>query len=247
MISNSPSLPIRPGSMGKPVPGVVAQTVDEQAKDVPVGCSGNLCRFDRIEAAKLCFPLPSFSIFLFDLPEILNRIIDQVGQVVFNFFYLQLYVPDGFVGFVFIIFRDPFYRDLPEPVYILFRYRPYQKACIRFEVESALLERREVAEAAVVALPDEVLFEKVVACVVLRDGVQPSEALQLDLKLHVSNRVSTTASPREIVFSDGLPRTRSGKIMRRVVRARMLGQDPGDCSSMDDESEVPVRPDGEVP
>ena len=102
-----------------------------------------------------------------------------------------------------------------------------------FEVESVLLERSEVAEAAVVALPDEVLFECVAARVVLREGYTPSPTLELDLKLHVSNRVSTMASPRRLEFCDRLPRTRSGKIMRRIVRAEMLGQDPGDRSSMD--------------
>ena len=219
MISNSPSLPIRPGSMGKPVPGVVAQTVDEQAKDVPVGCSGNLC-------LKPGWP---------------SMFVGYVGnQSAYNSKFRHGLYWTG----------DTARQDADGYFWFLGRSDDVINTAGHlvspFEVESALLERREVAEAAVVALPDEVLFEKVVACVVLRDGVQPSEALQLDLKLHVSNRVSTTASPREIVFSDGLPRTRSGKIMRRVVRARMLGQDPGDCSSMDDESEVPVRPDGEV-
>jgi acetyl-CoA synthetase len=103
-----------------------------------------------------------------------------------------------------------------------------------FEVESALLEMEEVAGSGVVGLPDDLLFEKVVAFVQLRPGLAPSPELELKLRLHVSNNASTVATPREIIFCESIPKTKSGKIMRRVLKARYLGQDAGDLSTLEE-------------
>ncbi|MBN2575662.1 MAG: AMP-binding protein [Deltaproteobacteria bacterium] len=103
-----------------------------------------------------------------------------------------------------------------------------------FEVESALLERPEVAASGAIAAPDDIMFEKVVAFVVLRPGVQPSTRLGVELRIAVSNRVSTYGAPRDIVFVSSLPRTKSGKIMRRLLGARYLGLPEGDLSSLED-------------
>jgi acetyl-CoA synthetase len=102
-----------------------------------------------------------------------------------------------------------------------------------FEVESALLEVEEVVESGVIGAPDELLFEKVAAFVRLRDGCVPSPDLELKLRIWVANKASSLATPQEIVFCDAIPKNKSGKIMRRVLKAHYLGQDPGDLSTME--------------
>ncbi|MCX7003097.1 MAG: AMP-binding protein [bacterium] len=100
-----------------------------------------------------------------------------------------------------------------------------------FEVESALLEHAAVAESAVVAMPDPVNMEVVKAIVVLAPGCTPSDDLTLELTNHVRRRVASFAMPRVIEYVTALPRTRSGKIMRRVLRAQAWGQAVGDTSA----------------
>ena len=102
-----------------------------------------------------------------------------------------------------------------------------------FEVESALLEVEEVAESGVIGAPDELLYEKVVAFVHLHKQYTWSEELELKIRLHVSNRASSIATPQEIIIVDSVPKNKSGKIMRRVLKARYMGEDPGDTSTLD--------------
>ena len=102
-----------------------------------------------------------------------------------------------------------------------------------FEVESALLEVDGVAESGVIGAPDELHWEKVVAFVALRKNCTWSEDLELKARLHVSNRVSTVATPQEFRVVDNIPKTKSGKIMRRVLKAWYLGKEPGDLSTLD--------------
>jgi acetyl-CoA synthetase len=103
-----------------------------------------------------------------------------------------------------------------------------------FEVESALLELEEIIDVGVVGAQDELLFEKVVAFVRLKKDVTWSRDLELKVRLHVSNRVSAMASPHEIRVVDSIPKNKSGKIMRRVLRAWYSGKDAGDISTMED-------------
>jgi acetyl-CoA synthetase len=103
-----------------------------------------------------------------------------------------------------------------------------------FEVESALLEIDEVAEAGVIAAPDEMLYEKVIAFVHLRPNVAWSRELELKLRLQVSNRVSSVATPQEFRVVDAIPKNKSGKIMRRVLKALYTGTDAGDLSTMEE-------------
>jgi acetyl-CoA synthetase len=103
-----------------------------------------------------------------------------------------------------------------------------------FEVESALLEMAEVAESAVIGAPDDLLFEKVVAFVHLREGYVPSRELEIRIRLHISNRVSSIATPQDMFFVERIPKNKSGKIMRRVLKARYLGSDEGDTSTLED-------------
>ena len=102
-----------------------------------------------------------------------------------------------------------------------------------FEVESALIEHPAVAEAAGIGIPDETAGEVVKAFVALKAGYAAGEALERDLRGHARKRLGAAVAPREIVFRDSLPRTRSGKIMRRLLRARELGLPEGDLSTLE--------------
>ena len=102
-----------------------------------------------------------------------------------------------------------------------------------FEVESSLLEHPAVAEAAVIGKPDPVAGEIVKAFVCLKNGVAPSDELRLELLGFARKRLGAAIAPKEIAFKDSLPRTRSGKIMRRLLRARELGLAEGDLSTLE--------------
>jgi acetyl-CoA synthetase len=105
------------------------------------------------------------------------------------------------------------------------------------EVESALVSHRTVAEAAVVGKPDDLTGEAIFAFVVLEGSQTPSEALAKELKQHVVEEIGAIARPSEIRFTDVLPKTRSGKIMRRLLRSLASGQEiSGDTSTLEDRS-----------
>jgi acetyl-CoA synthetase len=101
------------------------------------------------------------------------------------------------------------------------------------EVERVLLEHPAVAEAGVVGLPDPVAGEFVKAFVLLRAGFAPGDALARDLLAHARRRLGPAVAPREIEFRSDLPHTRSGKIVRRLLRARALGLPEGDLSTLE--------------
>jgi acetyl-CoA synthetase len=103
-----------------------------------------------------------------------------------------------------------------------------------FEVESALVEHPAVAEAGVIGKPDEERMEIVKAFISLKDGFAPSDELKEEIRLFVRERLAAHAYPREIQFMDSLPKTRSGKIMRRLLKARELGLPEGDTSTLED-------------
>ena len=102
-----------------------------------------------------------------------------------------------------------------------------------FEVESVLMEHKAVAESGVIGKPDPVAFEIVKAFVVLRKGYEASEALQRELLGFARTRLGAVVAPKEIEFVNSLPRTRSGKIMRRLLKARELGLPEGDISTLE--------------
>jgi acetyl-CoA synthetase len=102
-----------------------------------------------------------------------------------------------------------------------------------FEVESALMEHPAVAEAGVIGKPDPVVGEVVKAFVSLKKQYQESEALKRELLAHARKRLGAAVAPKEIEFSGTLPRTRSGKIMRRLLKARELGLPEGDTSTLE--------------
>jgi len=101
------------------------------------------------------------------------------------------------------------------------------------ELESAFVDHPAVAEAAVIAKPDEIKGEKIKAFIILKVGQTPSEELKQELKAHVRKLIGPIATPDEIDFVDKLPKTRSGKIMRRVLKAQELGLPVGDTSTLE--------------
>lgn len=106
-----------------------------------------------------------------------------------------------------------------------------------FEVESALMEHEDVIEAGVIGIPDEIAGELVKAYVTLKSGVTPSEELQKQLKGFARKKLGAAVAPKEIVFRQNLPKTRSGKIMRRLLKARELGLPEGDISTLESDEQ----------
>ena len=105
-----------------------------------------------------------------------------------------------------------------------------------FEVESALLEYEAVSESAVVAKPDEVNMEVVKAFITLKPGYEASDELELKIMNFIRKKLSPLAMPQDIEYMDSLPKTRSGKIMRRILHAREWGEEIGDTSTLEEEN-----------
>jgi acetyl-CoA synthetase len=104
-----------------------------------------------------------------------------------------------------------------------------------FEIESALLEHEAIAESAAIGAPDPVNMEVVKAFVVLKPGFEQSDDLELSIMNTIRKRLSPLAMPQAIEFTDSLPRTRSGKIMRRLLKAKEWGEPIGDTSTLEDD------------
>ena len=102
------------------------------------------------------------------------------------------------------------------------------------EIESAVVSHDDVTEAAAIPLPHELKGNAIHVYAILKEGVSPSKQLEKEVKDHVAQVMGPIAKPEEIIFVDSLPKTRSGKIMRRVLKARALGEDEGDLTTLDD-------------
>ncbi|WP_442865123.1 acetate--CoA ligase [Alkalihalobacillus sp. CinArs1] len=208
LISNYPSMEIKPGSMGKPIPGVHAAIVDDQGNELPANRMGNL-------AIKKGWPSMMRAIW--------NR------QEKYESYFMK---GDWYVS------GDSAYKD--EDGYFWFQGRVDDVIMTSgervgpFEVESKLVEHSAVAEAGVIGKPDPVRGEIIKAFIALRDGYDPSDELMEEIRNHVKKGLAAHAAPREIEFRDKLPKTRSGKIMRRVLKAWELDLPTGDLSTMED-------------
>ena len=104
-----------------------------------------------------------------------------------------------------------------------------------FEVESILVEHKAIAEAGVIGIPDAERSEIIKAFIVLNQGYKPSPKLKKEIQVFIKKRLAAHAYPREIEFTKDVPKTRSGKIMRRVLKAKELGLPTGDLSTLEDE------------
>lgn len=206
MIANRPGLEVRPGSMGKPLVGIEPAILADDGTAVADGEQGNLC-------VKAGWP----SMFV----TYLNNESAYNSKFRDNWYYTG----------------DTAYRDADGYFWFMGRSDDVINTAGHlispFEVESALLEIEEIAESGVIGAPDELLYEKVVAFVTLHKQYEYSKELELKIRLHVSNKASTLATPQEIIPVDSIPKNKSGKIMRRVLKARYLGQDEGDVSTLE--------------
>ena len=101
-------------------------------------------------------------------------------------------------------------------------------------MESALIEHPAVAEAGVIGIPDDLAMEVIKAFVSLKDGYEPTDELLKDIKKFARKKLHSVACPRKIEFIAGLPKTKSGKIMRRLLKARELGLPEGDTSTLEE-------------
>ncbi|CAM3967538.1 acetate--CoA ligase [Mesobacillus thioparans] len=208
LICNYPSMEIKPGSMGKPIPGVQAAIVDDQGNKLPPYRMGNL-------AIKKGWP------------SMMHTIWNNPQK------YESYFMPgDWYVS------GDSAYMD--EDGYFWFQGRIDDVIMTSgervgpFEVESKLVEHPAVAEAGVIGKPDPVRGEIIKAFIALRDGYEQSDELIEEIRQFVKKGLAAHAAPREIEFRDKLPKTRSGKIMRRVLKAWELDLPTGDLSTMED-------------
>lgn len=208
LICNYPSMDIKPGSMGKPIPGVKAAIIDDNGNEVPPYRMGNLA---------IHVPWPSMMRKIWNNPAKYEE-----------YFRLEGWYISG----------DSAYMD--EDGYFWFQGRiddVINTAGERvgpFEVESKLVEHPAVAEAGVIGKPDPMRGEIIKAFIALREGFEPTEELKTEIAQFVKIGLSAHAAPREIEFKDKLPKTRSGKIMRRVLKAWELNLPTGDLSTIED-------------
>lgn len=211
MIANYPAVEIRPGSMGKPLPGIEAAIVHV----APDGNSVQLAKTGEDGDLALRPGWPSmFRGYLHDE--------ERYRKCFTGGWYLtgDLAKRDADGYYTFVGRADDIIKTAGHMV------GP-------FEVESALMEHPAVAEAGVIGKPDPVIGEVVKAFVVLRNGYAASEELRLDIIGFARTKLGSAIAPKELAFKETLPRTRSGKIMRRVLRARELGLPVGDTSTLE--------------
>jgi acetyl-CoA synthetase len=211
MIANYPAMEIRPGSMGRPFPGIEAGLVHRLEE------GGVELVEEAGEEGEIALRPGWPSMFR-----------DYLGE------------PERYAA----CFRDGWYltgdlarRDDDGYFWFVGRADDVIKTSGHligpFEVESVMLEHPAVAEAGVIGKPDAVAGEIVKAFVTLKPGYEPSHDLERDLLAHARVRLGAVVAPKEIEFAESVPRTRSGKIMRRLLKARELGLPEGDVSTLE--------------
>lgn len=207
-ITNYPAMDIKPGSMGRPLPGVHAAIIDDEGNELPEGAEGHL--------ALKAKTVSSLMKTIWKNPEKFN----------------SYFIKDWYIS------GDKAFRDKDGYYWFIGRaddvINTSGERVGPFEVESALVEYPDVVEAGVIGKPDMMRGEIIKAFVVVKPGVEQTEELKTKLQQHVKKHLAGHAYPREIDFIDKLPKTRSGKIMRRVLKAKELGLPVGDTSTLED-------------
>jgi acetyl-CoA synthetase len=215
MIANYAAMDIRPGSMGRPLPGVQAAIVRKVGDD-------------RVE--------------VIDEPDVQGELALSPGwpSMFRGYWQEPARYKKCFVG-GFYLTGDLARRDRDGYLWFVGRADDVIKTSGHligpFEVESVLMEHKAVAEAGVIGKPDPVALEVVKAFVSLKDGFEPSEELRRELLGFARTRLGAVVAPKEIAFQPTLPKTRSGKIMRRLLKARELGLPEGDLSTLEGAAE----------
>jgi acetyl-CoA synthetase len=210
MITPVPSYPLKPGSGTKPFPGIGAEVLDEDGNPVEPGQEGKLV---------ITTPWPSMLRGIYKDPD---RYREQ---------YWSTYEGKYLTGDSAKVDEDGYFWIIGRMDDVI-KVSGYRLGTA--EVESGLVSHDAVAEAAVIAIPDEVKGNVIHAYVILRKGVEADPELKEELKRHVGHEVGPIAKPARIEFVDTLPKTRSGKIMRRLLKARAMGLPEGDTSTLEE-------------
>ena len=210
IITPYPVTDLKPGSATRPYFGINAEIVDANGQPVPDGEEGFLV---------LLNPWPAMIRNIYRDPE---RYVNQ---------YWSTY-PDKYMT------GDSARRDKDGYFWIIGRVDDVIKVSgYRLgsaELESALVSHPAVAEAAAIGLPHEVKGNSIHTYVILRTGFEPSDSLKEELRNHIGHEIGPIAKPESVTFVDKLPKTRSGKIMRRVLKARAQGFPEGDITTLED-------------
>ena len=212
MITPLPITPLKPGSATKPFFGNEVGVVDDEGRDVATGEEGKLI---------IKSPWPGMARTIYGDPE-------RFREVYWKDYQKQGWYKTGDSaridkdGYIWIIGRI-------DDVIKVSGYRLGTA-----EIESALVSHRDVTEAAAITLPHEIKGNAIHVYVILKTGVTESQELGEALKKHVRHEIGPIAIPETVTFVDKLPKTRSGKIMRRVLKARALGQDEGDITTLEE-------------
>lgn len=208
MISPTPVMTLKPGSATKPLPTIEAAVVDKDGH--PVG-------YDK----------GGFLIIRFPWPSLMRTIYGDEAR--YRTYWET--IPDVyFAGDAATIDKDGYLR-IQGRVDDVIKVSGHRLGSM--EIESSLVSHPAVAEAAAIGKPDPVKGEHIKVFVILKTGFTASEEMEKELKLHVRTTVGPLAVPDELEFAAALPKTRSGKIMRRVLRAKELGEPAGDISTLD--------------
>ena len=211
MIANTPALDIKPGSMGRPLPGIEAAIVQHH-EDGGVSVIGAPDQEGELALKR-------------GWPSMLRGYLNDEAR------YRKCFAGDWYLT------GDLARRDADGYFWFVGRADDVIKSAGHligpFEVESALMEHPAVAEAGVIGKPDETVGEVVKAFVSLKAGYVADEALRKQLLGHARKKLGAAVAPKEIDFLPSLPRTRSGKIMRRLLKARELGLPEGDTSTLE--------------
>jgi len=211
MIANYAAMPIRPGSMGKPLPGIEAAVVLRH-KDGSVEVVAEPGRQGELALR------PGW-------PSMFRGYLNEEER------YRKCFASGWYLT------GDLVRRDADGYIWFVGRADDVIKSAGHligpFEVESALMEHPAVAEAGVIGKPDPVIGEVVKAFVSLKHGYTATEALRRELLGFARTRLGPAVAPREIEFRDSVPKTRSGKIMRRLLKAEELGLPVGDISTLE--------------
>jgi acetyl-CoA synthetase len=214
MIANYAAMDIRPGSMGRPLPGIEAAIVRRVEDD-------NGSRIEVINQPDVDGELALKS----GWPSMFRGYLHEEER------YKKCFIDGWYIS------GDRAERDIDGYFWFIGRADDIIKTAGHmvgpFEVESALLEHPAVTEAAVIGKPDPIIGQIVKAFVSLKAGIEPTEELRLELIGFGRKKLGSAVAPKEIEFSDNLPKTRSGKIMRRLLKARELGLPEGDTSTLE--------------
>ena len=207
-ITPLPITPLKPGSATQPFPGIQAAVLDSQGNEAPPNAGGLL-------------------VLRTPWPGMLRGIYGDLER--FQSQYWSQYPQDYLAGDVARIDQDGYFwvQGRADDVLKVAGHRIGNS-----EVESALVSHPMVAEAAVIGKPHEIKGESIVAYVVLNNNAQPSDTLRAELREHVAHEIGGIARPDEVWFVSDVPKTRSGKIMRRIVRSKAIGEPVGDISTL---------------